>query len=232
MDKISLAVAHEQWVSHLGGCYENDAISSSESWNNYTDVLTKDGELHDLQYYFAPSFDEEMPGYGKKYDELADDRAFILEQLGITIDTVFVPFSQSRNAHTKEPSLNWKVTLNYNDKSVLTTDYTQGSNYCSAHNDPGRFKSGEGDMRTNACRHSTRRPVPAPNASDVLESLLLDSEVLDYGTFEEWASYYGYDTDSRKAEKIYLDCLSYALLMRSFFGGKLIRQLRELFVGI
>lgn len=43
-----------------------------------------------------------------------------------------------------------------------------------------------------------------PELSDVLEALLSDAAGYDNAQdFEDWASEYGYDTDSRKAEKVY-----------------------------
>lgn len=54
-----------------------------------------------------------------------------------------------------------------------------------------------------------------PKAGDVLYSLMLDASVIDYGGFENWAAEYGYDTDSRKAEKIYRECLESALALRA-----------------
>jgi hypothetical protein len=45
----------------------------------------------------------------------------------------------------------------------------------------------------------------APPAASVLYCLLLDSSAVGQ-SFESWASEYGYDTDSRKAEQTYRDC--------------------------
>ena len=43
-----------------------------------------------------------------------------------------------------------------------------------------------------------------PTAASVLECLLSDASGFDNSrSFEEWCSEYGYDTDSRKAERIY-----------------------------
>jgi hypothetical protein len=43
-----------------------------------------------------------------------------------------------------------------------------------------------------------------PNAEDVMEALLSDAAGFDNArSFEDWAEEYGYDTDSRKAEKLY-----------------------------
>jgi hypothetical protein len=43
-----------------------------------------------------------------------------------------------------------------------------------------------------------------PDAADILGSLVSDSSGYDSaGSFEDWANEYGYDTDSRKAERLY-----------------------------
>lgn len=60
----------------------------------------------------------------------------ICERAGVTLDSVFVPFSQSRNAKAEDgkpwESLNWRVTLKRNGREVLTTDYAQGVAYAPA----------------------------------------------------------------------------------------------------
>ena len=71
----------------------------------------------------------------------------------------------------------YKVTLHYQGRQMTT-----------------RFRTGLGWDRE-------------PSASDVLESLLSDAagieNLRDGDSFEEWAAEYGYDPDSREAEKIY-----------------------------
>ena len=57
-----------------------------------------------------------------------------------------------------------------------------------------------------------------PTATDVINSLVLDSSALDE-TFEEWAGDFGYDTDSRKAEKMYRSCIDYAIRLKRLLGG-------------
>lgn len=52
----------------------------------------------------------------------------------ITLKSVFIPFSQSRNKAEKNPSLNWKVTLLANGREIVTTDYMAGSGHCPANN--------------------------------------------------------------------------------------------------
>jgi len=53
-----------------------------------------------------------------------------LAALGLTIESVFVPFSQSRNKAEKRNSLNWKVSLCRNGKAFLTCDYSAGIAHC------------------------------------------------------------------------------------------------------
>lgn len=72
----------------------------------------------------------------------------------------------------------------------------------------------------------TRKSIE-PEAASVLACLLLDSNVLDYATFEDWAAEYGYDTDSRKGESIYRACLEIALRMRSGLGESILAELAE-----
>lgn len=58
----------------------DDIPALSESWNNYTDSLCKDGELTELQYNHCPAWDDEIP---------ESDPAYILESMGVSIDVEF-----------------------------------------------------------------------------------------------------------------------------------------------
>ena len=84
----------------------------------------------------------------------------------------------------------------------------------------------------------TERPYPqdqgrkrkiTPDPVDVLWCLVQDSYVLDYPDFETWASDYGCDTDSRKAEQVYQACLRNSLRFRAGLGDELLSQLKELY---
>jgi len=57
-----------------------------------------------------------------------------------------------------------------------------------------------------------------PKAHDVLDSLLIDAEMGEYDSFEQWASDFGYDTDSRKAEQTYRQCRELAPQLHEFLG--------------
>lgn len=154
----------------------------------------------------------------------------------------FVPQSKSRNAGDKTPSLNWRVTFSRAGRE-LATDYMQGIGHLPGYKYPTR-NSMERDYLRRAAENGTyaRTPsiadnasvfgvrgdkIPAPSMADVLHCLLMDAEVIDAGSFEEWAENFGYDTDSRKAEGIYRACLDTGLKLRSMLGDDLMGQLRE-----
>lgn len=50
---------------------------------------------------------------------------------------------------------------------------------------------------------------------DVLYSLIMDSYATEE-TFEDWCSEYGYDADSRKAERMYNDCKENTKKLKTF----------------
>lgn len=58
-----------------------------------------------------------------------------------------------------------------------------------------------------------------PTAADVLDCLASDAAGFENArSFEEWASEYGYDTDSRKAEKTYKIVAKQAAKLRAMLG--------------
>ncbi len=64
----------------------------------------------------------------------------------------------------------------------------------------------------------------APGPDDVLDCLACDCSGIGQ-IFEDWASDYGYDTDSRKAEQLYQTCQQQSKKLRDFLGPKLYLQL-------
>ena len=69
------------------------------------------------------------------------------------------------------------------------------------------------------------KPIP-PKAEDVLSSLLMDASGTDE-TFDDWASSYGYDTDSRRALALYLTCQETARKLRTFLGRSVLDVQQE-----
>ena len=61
----------------------------------------------------------------------------------------------------------------------------------------------------------------APEAADVLDCLASDaSSIENTKGFEDWCSAFGYDTNSRKAEKAFKTCEHQAERLKNFMGGQ------------
>lgn len=175
----------------------------------------------------------------------------VAADLGLTMTTKFVPWSQSRKAGEKQPSLNWLVTLHKRTRDAkdpgpafLTTDYMAGQGHCPAYKASVKELGHQNSLARDEvirweCEHGLKSvsrvsmgivggttPI-VPDFADVLHSLVSDSDVIDYGTFEEWAGELGYDTDSRAAEKTYQACLAIALKLRNALGEAGLTALRE-----
>lgn len=61
----------------------------------------------------------------------------------------------------------------------------------------------------------------APTVEQVLECLLSDASGIANGeSFEEFCDEYGYDNDSRTAEKIYLSTIEQTTRLKAFLGDK------------
>lgn len=70
--------------------------------------------------------------------------ALILEELGCTLTCLFIPWSLSRSAKEKNPSLNWNCTLSRGGHSY-SFSYTKGLAHCHAYRNPVRFPGGKKD---------------------------------------------------------------------------------------
>lgn len=167
------------------------------------------------------------------------------EKHGVTMRAEFVPFSQSRNKGEKSPSLNWRVTLERNGRDILTTDYSAGCGHCPSYGPQYGADSYEKNRETRArvaheCEtgrkcgkyyenidYTRKGAAILPDLDSVLWSLSMDYSVLDYSSYEGWASEYGYDLDSRKGEAIYRACLEIALALRAAFGDAAMAELAE-----
>jgi len=167
-----------------------------------------------------------------------DIAAAAINDLGLSIDSEFIPFTQSRKAGQKYSSLNWLVTLKRDGADILSTHYGAGLAHCPAYSDPTlgrqdsveRFKAIQRQCETGWGGKPGRPGVHIkPDPVDVIYSLVTDSEAMSYGYFESWADAYGYDSDSRKAESIYRACLDNALKLHATLGAPTMDLLREAF---
>jgi hypothetical protein len=167
----------------------------------------------------------------------------VINELGLEVKSEFVPWSRSRNADKKEPSLNWKVTLVRKGREILTTDYGAGCGHCPSYKrakSPFKQTVDEFDAIKRECETGREARIGSeywqwkgkpilPKQLDVIHSLISDSDVLNYSTYEDWASNLGYDPDSRKGEAIYRACLEIALKMRNAIGDDGMTKLQEAF---
>jgi len=67
-----------------------------------------------------------------------------------------------------------------------------------------------------------------PKIGQVLESLILDCQCGEYETFEGFCDEFGYDTDSRKAQKAYEHCKKIKKGMKRLLGEELYQQYLQL----
>lgn len=66
----------------------------------------------------------------------------------------------------------------------------------------------------------------APKAPEILDNLASDASSFENArNFEDWAGEYGYDTDSRKAEKIYRTVGEQAKKLKELLGDELYKEL-------
>jgi hypothetical protein len=164
-----------------------------------------------------------------------EERQALIDSLGLTYDAQFVPQSLSRNAGEKHKSINWRITIK-KGANVLTTDYMQGIGHI-----PNFEKLGRGYDRQEAEGQAAEKglykknpnsswlwvKLPTPPLMDVLHSLVLDSEALYAGCFEDWAGEYGYETDSRAAERIYQLCVDIGRQLRKLVEPSKLAELRN-----
>lgn len=164
----------------------------------------------------------------------------VLSDMGLTLDSKFIPFSQSRNKDKKYPSLNWIVTLKKNGREVLTTDYWAGCGHCPSYNQGMNYdtlqlvkaecETGYPSKHLYALGTTSqdkKKPIK-PDLKDVVYSLVMDSDAIDY-EFVDWCMNYGYEEDSRKAERIYAQCQELGLKLLRALGPDGLTALRELY---
>lgn len=177
---------------------------------------------------------------------VSDLLAAIAARVGLAMETTFVPFSQSDNAKPSPQhgdkswqSLNWKVRLTKAGREILTTPYAQGEAWAPAYkwaasSAPERrarkygvqLECEGGKFARRDPIYLTGKPLPAPPIGDVLHSLVLDADAIDYANFDDWARELGYDTDSRTAEKTYRVCLDIATRLRAAVGAETVAEMR------
>lgn len=164
----------------------------------------------------------------------------LIASLDLNYTVTFVPASQAPSDDNWE-CVTWDVVIK-RGCAELRTRYHSGLACLPGLGNPLRrtsaidknikraVETGEYPLDWSNARDSIRRkPIPAPELRDVLYALVMESDVLNYSDFEEWAGNFGYNTDSRKAERTYRACLDIGLKLRNMLGDTTLTQLREAF---
>lgn len=166
----------------------------------------------------------------------------LIDALDLSMTAKFVPTKQPA-AEVPHPKLHWSCLLT-RGRQRMTTSYHQGvghvQGYQQAYDKSPYIKERKETAYRMTCEEGRLykydqalayyRPIgkqPAPDLIDVLYCLVMDSDVLDHGGFEEWASDYGYDSDSREAERTYRLCVEQSLKLRTLVGQDGLEKLRD-----
>lgn len=119
----------------------------------------------------------------------------------------------------------WEVKL-FCDGRTMTTEYSTGI----GHRKLVRAANPSDEQRRLAYQVARNRGIKdpygyatqpvEPETTDVLSSLISDAQSVESEPlFEDWASSCGYDTDSRRAERIYFACQEMAKRLRTLLGS-------------
>lgn len=163
-----------------------------------------------------------------------------LSDLGLTLEVVKGPEPRMKD---KWQCIGYDVIIKINGRKMLRTEYNLGLGHVKLRTsvsmtmEERRFMETwqnkphavflNKDFQTQVAAKAARDQKVKPKLKDVMYSLTMDGDVLNYGDFEEWAESFGYDPDSIKANEIYRACLGNALKLRAAIGEKGLSSLEE-----
>lgn len=166
-------------------------------------------------------------------DNIRETVRNIVHSRGLEYRAEFIPGSRTNHDDPDWECVTWRITLSVPNGGNYSTEYRSGI-ACI----PVKYDNKARKLRTIAVDEQIKRAietgsprlgvkVPDPDLVNVLYCLVSDAGAIDYSCFQDWADDFGYDVDSRKAEKIYRTCLEIGLWMRSALGEKTLAELRE-----
>ena len=132
-------------------------------------------------------------------------------RMGIRSEVYRAHENPNADGFSKDAS-HWSVKLIRNQKAT----YTSGGDAIEL--------AGERQLSVFFSQGSAHREQPT--AAEVLDCLASDSTDA-FETFENWCAEYGYDDDSRKAEKTYAIVQKQAANLKRFLGANEYRNLLE-----
>jgi hypothetical protein len=146
-------------------------------------------------------------------EEAAD---IFISDCGIKCDSTFVPWDGGG-----QPQLKWNIALMIHGDKVWSGHFTAGIGHAPSYPKGAAWD----ECRTG---RDQRGKAIHPRLRDVVSSLAIDARALDYQSFEDWAGDFGLDTDSRKAESMYRECLRCGVALRAGLGSQNFDRLLEL----
>lgn len=123
----------------------------------------------------------------------------VAAELGLTVTFEYVPQKYPVTHKVKDMQRKWKVTVHKNGKPILTTDYSEGIGHCDAYPKGGNLTVRDSLDIRKECEQGPKSGSPK-HPLDALWCIASDCNSLDTTSgFEDWATTFGYDPDSRKA---------------------------------
>jgi hypothetical protein len=162
----------------------------------------------------------------------------LIARLGVTIESsnpaLATEKSKADGRVTQWHHIAFNVTIRRGEKAVWEGPYRMGlGNFPEFKDLIGRNLTvhAEDEIWASVKQRNPRRIFRTrPSLPDVLFSLLSDgSAFFDAESFEEWADNYGFDTDSRKAERMFQECMETGRKLSRAFNAAEITELRDAF---
>jgi hypothetical protein len=125
-------------------------------------------------------------------------------------------------------SFDWKMGIGLADwPAILKRTHVSSDDYVAI-----KAMAGHGSLSAAAQVRLAAKYLPAfvkqVNPAEVLARCCADGQEASGSSFEDWAGNFGYDTDSRKAEAVYLACQEAGTKARKLVDGNTFAKLAEL----
>ena len=151
---------------------------------------------------------------------------------GLTLTSVHMGLEEVGEKNNKYLQDKWTVTVSYKDHSY-STQYSAGIGHrkliTSVKKERNQYWNNITHSYKNereACNAQWLKLIP-PTLSDVMYCLLVDARCVE-GTFEDYCSEFGIDSDSRKALDVYLACQETRTAIIKMLGSVLFTELSSL----
>lgn len=191
------------------------------------------------------TWEQERDERNAKIDAAIADFSMVATYLPQDLSTLEDSRGVIRRSDLSEQQLKYHVTLSYKGRAFVESSFQMGIGHIPYYTQGlvltvGQWNEIKLIFKTGKCARNwpkcvddrlfmTRNLTIEPTLRDVLHCLMSDGDAINYLSFEDWADNFGYDKDSRKAEKIYQACLQTGLTFRNSIGEKKLAELRDIY---